>query len=44
MTDPPRLIDGETAGGTPDELFDVVKLGVERSAPAFDKAPADKRQ
>jgi len=28
----------------PDELYDVVRLGVERSAPAFAKAPADKRQ
>jgi protein SCO1/2 len=28
----------------PDELYDVVRHGVERSAPAFAKAPADKRQ
>jgi protein SCO1 len=28
----------------PDELYDVVRRGVERSAPAFAKAPADQRQ
>ena len=28
----------------PDELYDAVRLGVERSASAFAKAPADKRQ
>jgi protein SCO1/2 len=28
----------------PDELYDVVRLGIERGTPAFAKAPADKRQ
>jgi protein SCO1/2 len=28
----------------PDELYEVVRLGIERSTPAFAKAPADKRQ